>query len=366
MESSAPSTSFVTLSPRAARTVLIAFAALAIFCVGVTFSPLKSDHRFHNMPGEGDLALYKAEAKRMQSGESYYSAVAAELRARGYPMQSPFNWRTPLPLWFFGKLPSPAAPILLGATSALVLLLGFRVLEREAGALATLIGMPLLFGSLAACWIEPLYYLTELWAGVFITLSLCCYATGRRWMGVATGLAAQFLRELSLLYSLISLGLAIRAKQYREAAVWALGLLCYGAFLGYHVATVSKLIRPDDLFQPAGWIQLGGTAFIVGTAHLNSVILTLPQWVAALYFCLAMIGFAGWNSTVGQRFGLTMAAYVMAFAVVGLYYNQYWGALYAPILCFGAARSPAALRDLVMAAGWMRQEAGAVQPSAAN
>lgn len=352
MSSNAPTTNFAAIPSRRARAILILFGLLTLFCLGVTLSPLKSDHRYHNLPGEGDLALYQAEAKRMQGGESYYSAVETELRSRGYPMRSPFNWRMPLPLWLFGKLPANSARVILTAVSMAVLGLSVVVMEREFGARAAMVGIPLLVGAVSACWLAPLFYLTELWAGMFIALSLCCYATNRRWCAVAAGIAAQFLREIAVVYSLVSLGYALWRRQYREAAVWVAGLAAYALFVGYHVHTVMNLIRPDDRYQLEGWIQMGGAAFVIGTAHLNSIIIQLPQWVAALYFCLAMLGFAGWNTRTGQRFGLTIVAYVIAFSIAGHYYNQYWGAIYAPILCFGFARSPAAIRDLWAASKW--------------
>jgi hypothetical protein len=356
MSSNRPATGLAALPARRARIVAVLYCALALFCVGITLSPLKSDHRYNDLPGEGDLALYQAEAKRMQAGESYYDAVAAELRSRGYPMQSPFNWRMPLPLWLFGTLPADSARLLLAVASLVVLFMSLAVMEREFGAQATILGIPLLVGTLSACWLAPLFYLTELWAGVFIALSLCCFATNRRWCGVAAGLAAQFLRELSLVYSLVALGCALWRRQYREAAVWVAGLVIYALYLGYHVRAVAALTRPEDLYQLEGWIQLGGAAFIIGTAQLNSIIILLPQWVAALYFCAAMIGCAGWNTRTGQRFGLTITAYVITFSIVGHYYNQYWGAMYAPLLCFGVAGAPAAIRDLCIAAGWTSRQ----------
>ncbi len=351
----APPTAFSRLSPRPARGVLLFFLTVIAFCIGLTISPLKSDHRYHDIPGEGDLALYRAEAARVRAGESYYSAAGTELRARGYPTRNVFNWRTPLPVVLFGKLPGPLAPLILALASMAVLLLGLKLIEREDGVFAVLIGIPLLFGALSACWMEPLYYLTELWAGVFIALSLCCYATNRSAMGVVAGLSALFLRELSLLYVLISLGFALARRRWTEAAAWISGLALYAVFLGFHIHSVSQLIRPDDFAQPEGWVRFGGTAFIIGTAHLNALILLQPQWVAAVYFGLAMLGFAGWNNTVGQRFALVVSTYVITFSVIGLYYNQYWGAMYAPLLCFGAARAPASLRDLWKACQWQAQ-----------
>jgi hypothetical protein len=84
---------------------------------------------------------------------------------------------------------------------------------------------------------------------------------------------------------------------------------------------------------------------------MNAYLLLLPPWVTALYFAAAMFGFAGWHTSLGTRIGLTTCLYVMAFAVAGQDFNQYWGSIIAPLLCFGVVRSPASMRDLCRAAG---------------
>ena len=53
---------------------------------------------------------------------------------------------------------------------------------------------------------------------------------------------------------------------------------------------------------------------------------------------------------MGQRAGLTVCAFAVAFSVAGHEFNQYWGSLMAPLLCFGVVRFPASLRDTVQAA----------------
>src|SRR5262245_1064005 len=55
-----------------------------------------------------DLRLYRAIVDRVHHGEPYYDAAEAELRARGYPMRSVFNWRPPLYAWLLGHLPALA------------------------------------------------------------------------------------------------------------------------------------------------------------------------------------------------------------------------------------------------------------------
>src|SRR5258708_5422423 len=85
-----------------ARLVLaMLFLATGLF-VAITFSPLKSGFADAPNRGPGDIELYRAEVDRIHAGESYYDTIAAELRARGYPTRSVFNWRMPLPVWFIG------------------------------------------------------------------------------------------------------------------------------------------------------------------------------------------------------------------------------------------------------------------------
>ncbi len=54
--------------------------------------------------GPSDIDLYRAEVQRMRDGYGYYDAANAELRARGYPTRSLFNWRMPLPMWLIASV----------------------------------------------------------------------------------------------------------------------------------------------------------------------------------------------------------------------------------------------------------------------
>ena len=78
-----------------ARVALGVALLAAMLGVAVTLSPLRSGFADAPSRGAGDVELYHAEAARVRAGESYYSAAETELRARGYPMQSIFNWRMP-------------------------------------------------------------------------------------------------------------------------------------------------------------------------------------------------------------------------------------------------------------------------------
>jgi hypothetical protein len=151
---------------------------------------------------------------------------------------------------------------------------------------------------------------------------------------------------------LLSLGLALWNRRWREVGLWTAGLAGYAACYGVHAAMVRGLIDPGDVAHEHGWVRFGGAAFVLSTSQVNAYLLLLPQWVTAIYFALAMLGFAAWRGPVGLRFGLTAALYVVGFGVVGQDFNQYWGSMTAPLFCFGVARSGAALVNLTrLAAG---------------
>jgi hypothetical protein len=135
--------------------------------------------------------------------------------------------------------------------------------------------------------------------------------------------------------------------------------LAYTVFFAWHVASVLPLIGADDLAHQGSWLQLGGLPFVLSLCQMSAFLLLLPQWVTALYFTAALLGLAGWNSAMGQRIALVTSAYLALFAAVGHPFNQYWGALFAPLLCFGVARLPATWAGLYRTAelsgrrGWI-------------
>jgi hypothetical protein len=159
-------------------------------------------------------------------------------------------------------------------------------------------------------------------------------------------LAAVFFRELALPYCAIAVMFALWKRRWKEAGLWALGLSVYGLFLAYHAAEVWRHVTSTDRTAES-WIQFGGAAFVISTVQMNSYLFNLPRWVAALYLVASVVGLSAWRSEVGLRMLATVAPYVAAFTIVGLPFNTYWGLMYAPLLPFGLAWAPAALRDLV-------------------
>jgi hypothetical protein len=347
------STSFTRLTPRAAQGVLVAALLGAIASVSITVSPLKSGFADAPNRGPGDLALYGAEVQRIRAGESYYQAANTELRQRGYPTRSLFNWRTPLPMGLLGRLPHPLlGRILLGLLALAAVYLSFTLVERDAGVWQGVGCGLLMIGAFLPCVLDGLYVAPELWAAVLITLSLGAYDRQRPLLGVLAGVTALFFRDLAGLYCLMMGLMALADRRWREVAAWFIGLLAYAAFFAWHASHVRPLIGPDDVAHHGSWLQLGGLPFVLSTCQMNVLLLLLPQGITALYLVMALVGLAGWSSAMGRRIGIALCAYLALLAAVGHPFNQYWGSLFAPLLCFGVARFPATAAELCRRAGF--------------
>jgi len=347
-------TGYARLTRTQARAVLAVLVAAAGFCVAVTLSPLGRGCVGQQRPGQGDVALYRAEVDRIHAGEGYYQSASAELHERGYPTRSVFNWRTPLPMWLIGQLPAAEwGKVALGGLALALILAAFAALSREqSGNLRRPVACILLLtGPLLPCILGDIFVMPVLWAGVLMGLSICAYGVNRPGLGVAAGLAALFCRELALPYCLLAVALACWNKRRGELLAWAVGLAAWLAFYGLHCMQVAELIQPGDRAHRGSWLQFGGAGFVIATAQMNAYLLLLPQWVTALYLVAALFGLAGWHTPLGLRVGLTACLFAVAFAVVGHEFNQYWGALVSPLWCFGVVRFPASLDDLWQAAG---------------
>ncbi len=341
------SSSLTRLSPRGARCLLLCVLIATGGAIGITVSPLKSGYAEGPDRGPGDLALYNAEIRRISAGQSYYQAASVELRARGYPTRSIFNWRTPLPMVLLGQLPHPlCGRVLLGLLALVALYAAFALLEREGSVWQGVGCGALLMGAWLPCVLPEVYVAPELWAAVFITLSLCAYE--RQWplVAVCLGVAALFFRDLAGLYCLTMGLMALSGRQWRELFAWFCGLIVYMTFFAWHVSNVLPLIGGDDLAHRGSWLQLGGLPFVLSTSQMNVLLLLSPQPLTAVALAMALVGLAGWNSKIGQRIGITLCAYLALFAAVGHPFNQYWGSLFAPLICFGVARFPATMAEL--------------------
>lgn len=375
-----PSTNYARLTVWQARLVLAVIATFGVASICVTLTPIANKYVEVKHDTPGDVELYRATIERIRHGEGYYQAAATELPSRGFPTRSVFNWRTPLLAWLLGQLPSEAWPkALLGTLGLVLMLLTFEALAREEdhrrsadsgstvnqertdvrpawrrlalpAACALLLSGPLL-PTLGDSAVQPVY-----WASVLIAMSACAYGVERPALGVALGLAALFLRELAMPYVVVCVALAWWHDRRSELCAWGLGLMAWGLFFAFHAWQVSRWMPHDAQSHVQGWIQFGGAGLVIAAAQMNSYLLALPQWVTAIFLTAALVGFAGWSTPMGTRIGLTVCLFFVGLAVVGQRFNNYWGIVIAPLLCFGVVQFPASIQDLCRAAFSHRPE----------
>ena len=343
-------TRYAALTRRQALAVVAAALALMAWLIaGATFAASPSTPSAGRPSLEhSDVALYKAIVARVRAGEGYYDAAAVELRAGRYPMSSPFNWRLPTSAWLLARFPSPLF------ASALLVMLGGAVVSllrrwlnasewRRHVPAATAIAIV----TLASAFVGDFVYLQESWAGFLIALSVCLFACDRRSWGVAAVLAALAFRELALLPCAVGLALALRERRGREVAAWLAGLAAYGAVMLWHCDEVARRVRPDDLAR--GWFAHRGATFILETCTWNSFFVALPSWAIAVLLPFVLLGLAGWRAAAVTRATLIVVGYLLAFTAIGHAFNDYWGAIYTPLLIFGFIAAPASVRDLARA-----------------
>ena len=343
-------TRFGNIDRMPARFVLALFF---IFTVISLYTSLSS-HRIAFYDREAtpsDLELYWAEVDRIADGQGYYEAASIELPARGYPTQSVFNWRMPLPMWFLGKLPRPEYGKWLLSAFAVTLLVSGSIIAIQEGTFleATALGV-LLGGAILPCVLSDLYVSPLLWSSVFLSLSICAYSWNQRWLVLLLGLAAVVFREFALLYCVLMAVIAGRNRHLRELVGWIVVIAIFAGFLVFHILQVKHYQDVPDVADTSHWLELNGLPAIIGMTQMNGFLLLLPQWVSAIYLASSILGFVDWRSSLGNRMSLTVGAFLLVFMIVGKDVNQYWGVMFAPLLCFGAARAPMALRRLIRAA----------------
>ena len=308
-----------------------------------------------------DSHLYRRLIQRVHDGEPYYDAANLELRQHGFQPNSVFNWRLPTYAWFLGSLPRPFhGQIVLIALAVIALALVFAKERKEVGLAGAGITCTLIYGVFH--WVMaapradldtvPAVLFQETWAAVLITISVAAHGLGWRMSGVAAGLAALFWRELALPYCVIAATLALWQGKRREAIAWGAGLALFVFFFVSHGVEVTRRLEGNAAgpTNVSFWLGLTGLRFHFYAMNMNSWLNGVPGWAMACYLSLAVIGLTGWKGGVGTLVGLTVAAYLGAFCVIGRPVNVYWGLLYAPLLPFGIVRAPAVLRDLILAA----------------
>ncbi len=298
----------------------------------------------------GDLAMYGRVVERMRAGEDYYQAAHDELTNGDYGTRSVFNWRMPALPWLASLAPDAAwADWGLRLVALAAGLAAAAAVATQAGQAAGAIALVALAINLVSAATPGGALFTDIVAGVLILAAVAAYGLGRPLVGMAIALAALFFRELAAPAILVFIFLAWRERRRTELIAWGLGLAAFAVTFAWHWLQVEAALGPNDTAYASGWVQFGGLSFVLATAAFNGLVMTSPLWQTAIVLPLAVLGLAAWPGAMGRRVGLTVAAYLVVFSVVGKPFDAYWGALYTPLMMLGLALLPAALRDLVMA-----------------
>jgi hypothetical protein len=335
-------TRFYGLSRRMASLVIIITAVLVGYGVFLCQPGLET------RKGKGvDLDCYRAIAIRIHGGEGYYTAAGEELRSRGYPTRSLFNWRMPLLATLIGHLPTiNTGKIVAVLLASIASLTWISILMRYLPSFGWRI-----FGSLLV--ISPIIYSLsgdvflahEFWAGTLIALSLAAYVKEWRFVAVGSGLAALFLRELSLPFVAVMALIDLAERKRRQALAWLIGIMVFGVEMYFHWLKIPGMDTNVVNFKE-GWVVFGGWSFVLNASRMDPYLLLAPPWVTAVILPLLLLGFLGWKDELGLRVGLTVGVYVAAFLFVGLPFSQYWGMMYSSVMLLGLLNIPYTVNDL--------------------
>lgn len=329
-----------------ARGALLALCA--VFVAGALPPP-------DQVPGVGqgsssDLGLHSAIVARLAAGGEYYVETGEELRGRGFPTGSVFNWRTPL-LFSLLSLNPGAAKTLLVLLGILTLAATVRVLSRQA-VVVIIAGAIAQAGALQMVFDGSLWVFHEVWAAYFVALSAFAYSHRLHNLGGILGLAALFIRELVAPYAFVCAVMALWQKRRMESVLWVLGALLYLAYYAYHFTQVEAHQQEGDVSHAASWIRFGGFPFILSTLRTNIWLYDAHRAVAAAGLVCVLAGLL--DSRLAPHIRAAVGAYLAAFFVAGQPFNWYWGWLPSLLVPLAFAHGLSALPVLFAAAAGPR------------
>lgn len=312
---------YATATPGTARCLLMALIAMILLAgmAASVASPVAPDH-----------ALANALLDAVRAGGSYYPVAADALRSGGnaavtVPLPTLTVTATAMPDWLL-------AGLLYLLAAAVLVAWHDRLREALRTPSAQLGGAVLVIAGALAVWRGGAAASGEVWAGLFIALSLARWRPDRWVEAIGWGLAAALIREAASVYLLAMAALAWRDGDRRQALGWAAALAIAALVFAIHLRALAEVNAIASLlpaWQPTGILQAG-------------VLALLPLPVAAAVAALAWAGWTAWRHPLAVR----AAAVVVAFALLGGPAAQ----LAAPLLLLGLAFLPDGVRDLAAAA----------------
>lgn len=328
------------------RTAVLTLAALAVLAaLALAYPPRRG------APGPfvteasrpTDARMFASVAERVAAGDDYYATMHDALRRGDYPTGSVFNWRTPLHLRAIAAAPWWAARAALTAllialfTATMASSRGNPVLGWAAG------GMQM--GLLVLQSAPDAVYISEIWAGALVGLSVAAFGARLGGLGVALGLAALFVRELAAPYCVVCVALAARRQDWRHCAVWLGGGIAYAAYYAWHVTQVMARLTAADLPPATGWLSFGGLPFLQSTLRQAGWLAVAPR--GATVVALVVIAAALVRPRTPAHVRGPSAAFAAFFLVAGLPVNDYWGWLAAPVWAMAIGHGAVAIGELV-------------------
>ena len=321
----------------------VLLAALGFWCLTTQPPPIKVAKR----GGYTDVRLYHDVAKQVATGKPYHQAAAELHRAHHYPLKPFVTMRPPTLVvaaaaigW--KNLQMVAIGLLFAGLFAWVVAFEGQLHWAE----RVLVGIAVAAGG-GSVVNEGLLALHEYWAGLFMAIALAgVIGWPRKWgLILAPIVAGLFVRELVLPFALLALAFALVERRWKEVAGWVLGLVAFGAFMGFHAQEVAAQLRPGDISSP-GWHAGQGFSAFLKAVIFTSVLQPLPLGLALL---AAMLPLVGWLALPG-RGGLFAVLFTGGLVVMISAFSRadtfYWGAIMLPWYFVGYALLPRALWQL--------------------
>ena len=306
------------------------------------------------LPGQpSDAVLHTRTIELLRGATSYYSVVGEELRRDGYPTRSVFNWRTPAHYELVAWITVQDATTTLRLLAIAVVLGAMWAFARESLDRCVAAGF-LLLGGMLMPLVDHMVVFGEVCAGTLIGLSLALYVRGRLFVLAAwLGIAAVFLREISVIYAVTCGVLAIVHRRRAESLTWIFGGLAYLAYYALHAMNVSQHIQPTDIAHADSWLQFQGLSFVFRTLHGGGLLMLMPVWMTPVACVLALAAVYAPSIPPAVRWSLLL--YCLFFSIAGQPFNFYWGWVSISIWCYALVYSGEGFQRLLDEAFCNRQ-----------
>lgn len=298
---------------------------------------------------DDDLTVYDHVIVRLQQGESYYPAVAAEHRIIGFPLTPGLAVRLPTMAWFYALIGEQGERIFAIALLVLTMIVWWIRLGREPGtADKRLLGMALIGVNAVLVLNVYFYRLHELPAGMLLAISFGLHRPGKWFPAIVPAAIALAFRELALPFVALMGAMAVWRGDRREALAWTVLAVCFLIGLAVHLHLVAEQVRPGD-YVSKSWFAMRGLSGWLENMIFATNLRYLPHYLAGPLVILMLLGWAGWRSAAGTFGILLFLGYGLAFTIAGRDENYYWGMMITPTLALGLIFAPMAAKSLFRA-----------------